>query len=153
MAVEIYLGNPPANIKQWIIDHASPASHPETRFTLEGGTIETYNIIGTLDQQWMIDNGYWNEDDEEWIKIIIQADIGNTVTNIGYRALARADLMTSVTIPYNVTSIGNFAFSDCYDLTSVTIPDSVTSIGENAFYDCGSLTNVTIPDSVTSIGD
>lgn len=29
---------------------SAPASHPETRFTLEGGTVETYNITGTLDQ-------------------------------------------------------------------------------------------------------
>ena len=29
---------------------STPASHPETRFTLEGGTVETYNITGTLDQ-------------------------------------------------------------------------------------------------------
>lgn len=25
------------------------AGHQETRFTLEGGTVETYNITGTLD--------------------------------------------------------------------------------------------------------
>lgn len=25
------------------------AGHPETRFTLQGGTVETYNITGTLD--------------------------------------------------------------------------------------------------------
>ena len=127
------------------------SEHSDTRFTLEGGTVETHDITGTLDQQWMIDNGYWNEDDEEWIKIITQADIGNTVTNIGYRALARAERMMSVTISNSVTSIGKFAFSDCYELTSVTIPDSVTSIRENAFYNCDSLTNVTIPNSVTSI--
>lgn len=30
---------------------STPASHPETRFTLEGGTVETYNITGTLDIQ------------------------------------------------------------------------------------------------------
>ena len=28
---------------------SAPAGHPETRFTLEGGTVETYNITGTLD--------------------------------------------------------------------------------------------------------
>lgn len=30
---------------------SAPASHPETRFTLEGGTVETYNIEGTLDSE------------------------------------------------------------------------------------------------------
>ena len=61
MAVEIYLGNPPEHIVQWIKDHSGPVSHPETRFTLQDGTVETYNIIGTLDQQWMIANGFWDE--------------------------------------------------------------------------------------------
>ena len=27
----------------------APAGHPETRFTLQGGTVETVNITGTLD--------------------------------------------------------------------------------------------------------
>ena len=29
---------------------STPSGHAETRFTLEGGTVETYNITGTLDQ-------------------------------------------------------------------------------------------------------
>ena len=29
---------------------STPTGNPETRFTLEGGTVETYNITGTLDQ-------------------------------------------------------------------------------------------------------
>jgi hypothetical protein len=38
------------------------SGHPETRFTLQGGTVETYDIIETLDHQWMVDNGYWDEE-------------------------------------------------------------------------------------------
>ena len=49
MTTEIYLGNPPANIVDWIRNHSQPPGHPETRFTLQGGTVETYNITGTLD--------------------------------------------------------------------------------------------------------
>jgi hypothetical protein len=63
-----------------------PTSHPETRFTLQGGTVETHNITGTIDQQWMIDNGYFDEEQEYWVKTITQVDIGNTVTNLGSRA-------------------------------------------------------------------
>lgn len=37
MATEIFLGEPPANIKQWIIEHATPAGHAETIFTFSGG--------------------------------------------------------------------------------------------------------------------
>jgi hypothetical protein len=41
---------------------STPAIDPaKTRFTLEGGTVETHDITGTLDQQWMIDNGYFDE--------------------------------------------------------------------------------------------
>ena len=107
MATDIFLGEPPANIKQWIIDNATPVGHVETRFTLEGGTVETYNITGELDQQWMIDNGYYDESNVEWLKTITQADIGNTVT-----------------------SIGNFTFDGCSELTSLTIPSSVMSIND-----------------------
>lgn len=28
---------------------STPSGHPETRFTLEDGTVETHNITGTLD--------------------------------------------------------------------------------------------------------
>jgi hypothetical protein len=37
------------------------SEHPETRFTLEDGTVETHDITGTLDQQWMIDNEYYDD--------------------------------------------------------------------------------------------
>lgn len=70
MTTDIFLGEPPANIKQWIIDNATPTGHSETRFTLEGGTVETANITGTLDRQWMIDNGYWGGDADSWVKTI-----------------------------------------------------------------------------------
>lgn len=51
MATEIYLGNPPANIVDWIRNHSQPSEHPETRFTLEGGIVETYDITGTFERQ------------------------------------------------------------------------------------------------------
>ena len=49
MATEIYLGYPPQHVLDWIRNHSQPAGHPETRFTLEGGTVDTHNITGTLD--------------------------------------------------------------------------------------------------------
>ena len=121
----------------------APEGHAETRFTLKGGTVETHNITGTFDQQWMIDNGYFDADEETWLKTITQADIGNTVTSIGWAAFADGDL-ASVTIPNSVMSIGEWVFSGCTELTSVTIPDSMTSIEESAFEGCSGLTSVTI---------
>jgi hypothetical protein len=98
----------------------TPSEHPETRFTLQDGTVETYNITGTLDQQWFMNNGYFLDVIFAWEKTIIQVDIGNTVSGIGWNA-----------------------FQGCSTLTSVTIPDSV-SIGENAFDNCNGITSVTI---------
>lgn len=127
----------------------APEGNAETRFTLGDGSAETYNITGTLDQQWMIDNGFIDETDESWIKLINQVDIGNTVTGIGFRAFLDCDLL-GVTIPDSVTSIGESAFHGCYNLTSVTIPSSVTSIGALAFELCESLTSITVLGKTTA---
>ena len=95
------------------------SEHPETRFTLQDGTVETANITGTLDPGWMIDNGYLNED-ITWLKPITQADIGNTVTRIDENAFDYCTTLTSVMIPNSVTIIENDAFRGCSGLTSVT---------------------------------
>ncbi len=80
------------------------SGHPETRFTLQDGTVETHDITGTLDRQWMVDNGYYDVDNFIWLKTITQADIGNTVTSIGADAFQESDL-ERLTIPDSVTSI------------------------------------------------
>lgn len=154
---DIFLGMPPPNVAEWIISHSQPSEHPETRFTLQNGTVETYDITGTLDTQWMINNGYYVPYDPDtgegdyWVKIIIQADIGNTVTSIGDETFSSCIELTSVTIPNSVTSIGWLVFFDCTNLMSVTIGSGVTSIGNQAFENCNSLTSILIPNNVTVI--
>ena len=140
--MDIFLGEPSPNVKQWIIEHSTSPGHPETRFTLDNGTVETYNITGTLNRDWMIDNGYWDDDNEEWIKTITQADIGNAITSIGDWAFSDSELM-SVTIPNSVTNIGECAFHGCSGLASVMILNGVTNIGNYAFAECNNLTSVT----------
>ncbi len=117
------------------------SGHAETRFTLDHQAIETHNITGTLDRQWMIDNEYWGDGD--WYKNIFQADIGNTVTSIGDYVFYLCWNLDSVTIPDSVTSIGEQAFYGCDKLTSVTIGSGATSIGNGAFEECSGLTSVT----------
>lgn len=153
MGTDIFLGEPPADIKQWIIDHATPAGHPETKFTLEDGTVETHDITGTLDLQWMIDNGYFDDYAADWTKTIIQADIGNTVTSLGICVFEGCKALTSVTIPDRLTSIEDSVFNGCSGLTNITIPNSVISIGGWVFCDCENLSSVIIGNSVTSIGE
>ncbi len=137
---------------------SAPAGHPETRFTLQDGTVETYNITGPLDQQWLSNNGYyipWDDETSEgdvWLKTITQVDIGNTVTSIGEGTFTNCLNLTIVTAPDSVTSIEEgYTFNGCSNLTSVTLPGVVGTIGDEAFYGCSNLTELTISDGVTSI--
>ena len=126
------------------IGTSGSSGHSETRFTLDDGTVATHDITGALDKQWMVNNGYLDNESGDWLKVITQADIGNTVTSVGEYMFVGCYALTSVTIPDSVTSVGEYAFYMCESLTSVTIPDSVTSIGNDAFSGTSSLTSVTI---------
>ena len=150
MATEIYLGNPPANIKKWIEEHAGSAGHPETIFTFQDGTTKPETITGPLNVRWMIDNGYYDDETYEWIKTITQIDIGNTVTGIEESVFNYCTGLASVTIPDSVTSIGDFAFGNCTHLTSMTIPNSVTIIGYGVFDGCLGLTTITVLGKTTA---
>lgn len=75
------------------------------------------------------------------------------VKEIGERAFADADEMTSVTFANSITKIGLEAFSGCSSLRSVTLPSSLTKVLDNTFEGCSDLRSVTIGSAVTSIGD
>ena len=148
---EIFLGEPPTNIKQWIIDHATPpgpAGHAETWYKYEGDTEwRTVSITGTISGE----TGGPPTSQIPNATDIVALEIGTNVTSIGDWAFCWCSF-TIITIPNSVTSIGDYAFNNC-SLTSVTIPSSVTSIEYGAFSYCIELASVTISDSVTSIGD
>lgn len=151
MATKIFLGEPPANIKQWIIEHYSPApvGHADTWYKYASDTEwRTVSISGSIAGT---DGGPTTQIPD--ITGVVALEIGINVTSIGDYAFYGCYRLTSVMIGNGVTSIGDHAFSDCSGLTSVTIPASVKSIGNSAFVYCYELTSVTIPDSVTSIGD
>ena len=108
------------------------SGHPETRFTLKDGSVVTQDIVGTLDNSFMAEQGWYDEiamayDD------VVSVDIGTNVTIIGNYTFFNDEYLTSVTIPNTVTSIGENAFGGCTNLPVVVIPDGVTSIGESAF--------------------
>ena len=178
MGIEVFLGEPPQHIKDWIINNSKPAANPKTKITFTDRTSQEYDWSGKINLDTMKVAGLYTNytNNNKWVKMPQTIEIGTNVTSIGKDAFYKCSGLTSVTIPDSVTSIGNTAFEWCSGLTSVTIPDSVTSIGEyafaycsdlasvtigngvtsigrSAFEICSSLTSVTIPDSVTSIGD
>jgi len=77
----------------------------------------------------------------------------DNVTDIGYKAFANCNSITSVVIPNSVTKINSRAFNGCTNLTNLIIPDEITFIGIGAFYNCDSLTSIIIPVKVINLED
>ena len=67
MATEIYLGEPPQHIKEWIIAHSKPVGNPKTKITFADGTSQEYDWSGDITQQTMIDARLFN-DSYGWVK-------------------------------------------------------------------------------------
>ena len=128
---------------------STPSGHSETRFTLQGGTVETHNITGTLDQQWMIDNGFFDYDTGTWLKPITEADIGNTVTNIGDLAFYECESLGSVTIPNTVISIGMAVFLRS-GVSNIVLPPNVERIGDSAFFGCSNINSIVFQSKTLS---
>ena len=118
MATEIYLGNPPQHVIDWIREHSKPVVSPKTKITFSDGSKGEYLIEGVMDCPALVAAGLMPEGSgtsapPTWIKNPAKVEIGSAVT-----------------------SIGNGAFYQCGDLVNVSIPDSVTSIEGVAFYQC-----------------
>lgn len=157
MATEIYLGNPPPHVIDWIKAHSKPVVSPKTKITFSDGSEGEYLIEGAMDCPALVAAGLMPEGSgtsapPTWIKNPKEVEIGSAVTSIGNGAFYQCGDLVSVLIPDSVKSIREAAFAYCSGLTSVTIPSSVKSIGPSVFNGCRRLTSVTIPDSVKSIG-
>ena len=138
MGTQVFLGNPPPHIIDWIKAHSKPVVSPKTKITFTDGSESEYLIEGVMDCPALVAAGLMPEGSgtsarPSWIKDPREVEIGSAVTSIGEYAFSGCSGLTSVTIPSSVTSIGEWAFSRCSGLTSVTIPSSVTSIGGGAF--------------------
>lgn len=157
---EIFLGNPPANIVDWIRNHSQPAATPSPYFTYDsnrvitglhpgepniqgeggwtyGGSNVVENYATAIGDNAFDDTRYAQEGTPPSKGITGNITFQN-VTSIGLGAFAYCTGLMNVTMP-NAISIGNSAFSYCTSLTSVTIPNSVTNIGENVFFNCDGL--------------
>ena len=107
-----------------------------TAYSVEAGSIYFDKISGTI---------------IECDSYVTSANIPNSIENItvidiGDKAFAYCNYLTSITIPNSVTNISEKAFYDCANLTNVTIGNGVTTIGDDAFYMCSKLTSVYIND-------
>lgn len=73
MATEIYLGNPPQHIIDWIKAHSKPVATPKTKITFTDGTEGEYLIEGAMDCSTLIaaglmPTGSGTEMEPSWIK-------------------------------------------------------------------------------------
>ncbi|HBA37099.1 MAG TPA: hypothetical protein DCY94_00110 [Firmicutes bacterium] len=82
---------------------------------------------------------------------ISRAEVGNNITNIGSSLLYNASNLESLTIANTVTDIGERAFANA-NLSSLDIPSSVLNIKEEAFYNNRNLGILNLQENVTSIG-
>lgn len=151
MGIEVFLGEPPQHIKEWIINHNVKR---ETHVKFVDKTEGDYLIEGVMDYQALIAVGLIPSvgGEPQWSTQPLEVNVGSAVTSIGSWAFNGCTSLTSITIPNSVTSIVESAFKNCSSLTSVIIPNSVTNIGSSVFENCFGLTSVTIPEGVVSIG-
>ena len=68
MATEIYLGNPPQHVIDWIKAHSKPAVGPKTKMTFTDGTSQEYEWSGKINQMTMIDAGLYDGNLYIWVK-------------------------------------------------------------------------------------
>lgn len=48
MGIEVFLGEPPQHIKEWIINNLKPAGNPKTKLTFTDGTSQEYDWSGEI---------------------------------------------------------------------------------------------------------
>lgn len=72
---------------------------------------------------------------------LVNVDIPDSVTEIGYMAFAHCQSLKSIKLPDSLKEIDDYAFKGC-SFVSIRIPESVSGIGEDAFADCSSLQEV-----------
>lgn len=87
-------------------------------------------------------------------KTLIKVDIGDNVTEIGYRTFWLAFYLTIVNFSNsnNLKIIGQDSFGYCLGLSNIAIPNSVTTINLGAFQESKNILSISIGNSLTSVG-
>ena len=115
MGTQVFLGNPPQHVIDWIKAHSKPVVSPKTKITFMDGSEGEYLIEGIMDISALVAAGLMPEGSgtgapPTWIKNPAKVEIGSAATSIGNSAFYGCSSLTSVTIPSSVTSIGNSVF-------------------------------------------
>ena len=76
---------------------------------------------------------------------------GRPVVEIGEKAFAECEKITSVVLPDSVEVVGEEAFSECYKLEELHLGAGIKKIEEGAFRDCSSLYNVVLPSTLEEL--
>ena len=115
MATEIYLGNPPSNIIEWMRRRVMTfvTYTEESKLPDWSGEIDSVNQIPHPSDA-------------------VTVRLGKKITSIDNTFKDNTNL-ESIVIPNTVTNIWDNVFSSCSRLTRVEIPNSVTNIGSSAF--------------------
>ena len=88
MATEIYLGNPPQYMIDWIKAHSKPVVSPKTKIMFADGSKGEYLIEGAMDIKALVAVGLMppgsgTSAQSSWIKNPAKVEIGSAVTSIG----------------------------------------------------------------------
>ena len=120
MAGGVFLGFPPPDIKQWIVDQTY--GNPRTVVKYLDGTVSSFDIVGTLSGTGNEARGYDLSMSENWVMTVYPTNqISNVISAV------------EIKVGTDVTSIVNEAFTYCVNLTSITIPSSVVSLSGYVF--------------------
>lgn len=135
---------------------------PTNRYMLGDETDGTYDCSHSLAE--MTGDGYYRIVDGETAvnrsivtlfvddpTTIYYAQIGDSVTSIGYRAFYQCYNLSDLIIGSGVTLIDEQAFRNCYSLSSVSMPNSLRTLGAAAFSGCTTMTGLTIGANVKTI--
>ncbi len=75
-----------------------------------------------------------------------------SLTRIGWSALAGNGLLEEVRVPSKVTVIEGSAFFGCVALKRVELPDGLLEIGSSAFESCTALVDIKVPSGLRTLG-
>lgn len=140
MATNIYLGNPPENIKKWIIDNYVEPWPEKTSVVYNDGTTWEGLIEGRITIE-SIPN----------ISNIKEITFGNKQITIDYGTFSDNQYLKSVTIYSTNFRIFSYVFQNCQELNSINIFDDINSTGyieSYAFNNCFALSSVTLPNNI-----